>query len=120
MRIPSILLSLGLIMIISNEIYSQNKRLQRAYETYEAGEYYQAVDIFKDAYQKITDKKEKERITFYIAECYRKIDDPKQASLWYKKVLSKNPSNAEAVLHNAEMLKMLGEYEEARQQFKTY
>lgn len=120
MRIPSILVSVCLILIISNEIYSQNKRLQRAYETYEAGEYYQAIDIFKDAYQKITDKKEKERITFYIAECYRKIDDPKQAALWYKKVLTKNPSDAISVLHCAEMLKMLGEYEEARLQYKTY
>lgn len=120
MRIPTILVSLGLILIISNEIYSQNKRLQRAYETYEAGEYFQAIDIFKDAYQKITDKKEKERITFYIAECYRKIDEPKQAALWYKKVLSKNPGDAMAVLHNAEMLKMLGEYQEAQQQYKTY
>jgi peptidoglycan-associated lipoprotein len=120
MRIPTILVTFGLIFIISNEIYSQNKRLQRAYETYEAGEYYKAIDIFKDAYQKITDKKEKEKITYYIAECYRKIDDPKQAALWYKKVLSKNAGDPKSVLHYAEMLKMLGEYEEAKQQYKTY
>jgi len=101
-------------------MFAQNKRLQRAYETYEAGEYYEAIDIFKDAYQKITDKKEKEKITFFIAECYRKIDDPKQAALWYKKVLGKNPGDPKAVLHYGEMLKQLGEYEEAKQQFKTF
>jgi peptidoglycan-associated lipoprotein len=120
MRIPSILVSIGLIFIITNEIYSQNKRLQRAYETYEAGEYYEAIDIFKDAYQKITDKKEKTKITYYIAECFRKIDDPKQAALWYKKVISKDYGDPMAVLHYAEMLKKLGEYEEAKQQFKNY
>jgi peptidoglycan-associated lipoprotein len=120
MRISTILVSIGLIVIVSNEIYSQNKRLQRAYETYDAGEYYKAVDIFKDAYQKITDKKEKTKITFYIAECYRKIDDPKQAALWYKKVMSKDNGDPMAVFHYAEMLKKLGEYEDAKQQFKNY
>jgi peptidoglycan-associated lipoprotein len=120
MRIPTILVSLGLIFIISNEIYSQNKRLQRAYETYEAGEYFEAIDIFKDAYQKITDKKEKTKITFFIAECYRKIDDPKQAALWYKKVISKDYGDPMAVYYYAEMLKKLGEYEEAKQQFKNF
>jgi len=101
-------------------MYSQNKRLQRAYETYEAGEYFKAIDIFKDAYQKITDKKEKTKITFYIAECYRKIDDPKQASLWYKKVISKDYADPTAVLYYADMLKKLEEYEEAKQQYKNY
>jgi hypothetical protein len=66
MRISIILTALAFIFLINNELLSQkNKRLQRAYETYEAGEYYQAIDVFKDAYQKITDKKEKVRITFY-------------------------------------------------------
>jgi peptidoglycan-associated lipoprotein len=120
MRIPTVLLSIVLLFLISSEIYSQNKRLQRAYETYEAGEYYQAIDIFKDAYQKITDKKEKARITFHIAECYRQISDAKQAALWYSKVISKNYEDPIAFLYYAEMLKMLGEYEEAKLQFKNY
>lgn len=120
MRIPTILAALGIIFFNSVQVDAQNKRLQRAYETYEAGEYYQAIDIFKDAYQKITDKKEKVRITFYIGECYRKINDPKQASMWYSKVISKNYENPVAVLYYADMLKMLGEYEEARQQYKNY
>jgi peptidoglycan-associated lipoprotein len=120
MKIPTILAALGIIIFNSVQVDAQNKRLQRAYETYEAGEYYQAIDIFKDAYQKITDKKEKVKITFYIGECYRKINDPKQASMWYSKVISKNYENPVAVLYYADMLKMLGEYEEAQQQYKNY
>jgi hypothetical protein len=69
MKIPSILFVLALIFLLIPEVHSQNKRLQRAYETYEAGEYFDAIDVFKDAYQKITDKKEKVRITFFLGEC---------------------------------------------------
>jgi peptidoglycan-associated lipoprotein len=121
MRILSILLSLGFICLISAEVYPQtNKRLQRAYETYDAGEYFQAIDIFKDAYQKITDKKEKVKITFYLGECYRNIDNPKEAAMWYSKAISKEYSDPVSVLYYADMLKMQGEYEDAKKQYSNY
>ncbi len=120
MKISIIIAVFGLMLISTFEVDAQNKRLQRAYETYEAGEYFQAIDIFKDAYQKITDKKEKVRITFFIGECYRHINEPKQAAMWYKKVLNKNYEDPIATLYYAEMLKMIGEYEEAKEQFSNY
>ncbi|MBN1597978.1 MAG: OmpA family protein [Bacteroidales bacterium] len=120
MRILATLVLFALVFVIANEVYAQNKRLQRAYETYEAGEYYEAIDIFKDAYQKITDKKEKVRITFHIAECYRKIDDPNHAAMWYGKVVKKNYEDPAATLYYADMLKMLGDYEEAKLQYQNY
>jgi peptidoglycan-associated lipoprotein len=97
-----------------------NKRLDRAYEKYAAGEYYEAIDVFKDAYQKITDKKEKVRITFYIAECYKKINDPKQAAMWYRKVISRGFEDPVAMLYLADMLKMEGEYVEAKLNYANY
>jgi peptidoglycan-associated lipoprotein len=120
MRIPSYFIALSIILLIGNGLNAQNKRLQRAYETYDAGEYYLAVDIFKDAYQKITDKKEKVKITFYIGECYRNIDNPKQAAMWYSKAISKEYSDPISVLHYADALKMLGEYDEAKNQYSKY
>jgi peptidoglycan-associated lipoprotein len=120
MRISTIVAVLGLIFISAIELNAQNKRLQRAYETYDAGEYFEAIDIFKDAYQKITDKKEKVRITFFIGECYRHIDDPKQAAMWYNKAISKNYEDPIATLYYANMLKMQGEYELAKQQYSNF
>ncbi len=120
MRISIVFAFLGVLLISTFESDAQNKRLQRAYETYKAGEYFQAIDIFKDAYQKITDKKEKVRITFYIGECYRHIDNPKQAAMWYKKVISKNYEDPIAILYYADMLKMNGEYELAKEQYSNY
>jgi len=120
MRISTFIAVFGLLFFTEINIDAQNKRLQRAYETYNAGEYFQAIDIFKDAYQKITDKKEKVRITFFIAECYRHINDPKQAAMWYNKVITKDYEDPVATLYFADMLKMLGEYEQAKQQYSNY
>jgi peptidoglycan-associated lipoprotein len=120
MRISPILITISIFLLLTNSIYSQNKKLQGAYDTYKSGEYYQAIDKFKDIYQKITDKKEKARITFHIAECYRKIDEPKEASLWYKKVIDKGYEDPLATLYYADMLKKLGQYEDAKQQYKNY
>jgi peptidoglycan-associated lipoprotein len=120
MKIPSVVVAIGLVLYFSNYTFGQNKRLVRAYETYDAGEYFQAIDIFKDAYQKITDKKEKVKITFYLGECYRNIDIPKQAAMWYSKAISKDYDDPLAVLYYADMLKKLGEYEEAKKQYGNY
>jgi len=120
MRISSILIPISILLLFSTTVFPQSKRIQGAFDIYQAGEYFQAIDKFKDVYQKITDKKEKTRITFYIAECYRKINEPKEASLWYKKVIDKGYEDPLASLYYADMLKKLGQYEEAKQQYKNY
>ncbi len=108
------------ILMGSTSLMSQNKRLVRAYETYEAGEYYKAIDVFKDAYQRITDKNEKTKIVFYIAECYRKINEPRKAALWYNKAILKGYETPVAVLYYADMLKKQGKYEEAKVEYAKY
>ena len=37
MRFPLIFTVLGLFLLSQTELYAQNKRLERAYDTYEAG-----------------------------------------------------------------------------------
>jgi peptidoglycan-associated lipoprotein len=111
------------ILLVFSQIYpasAQSKKAVKAYSTFEAGEYYDAIDQFKDAYQKTADKKEKINIAFYIAESYRLTNNPKQSELWYGKVIAKNYENPVAVLRYAEALKMNQEYEEAKVQFQAY
>jgi len=100
--------------------FSQNRKTIKAYATFDAGEYYTAIDQFKDAYQKTTDKKEKLHIAFYIAECYRKTDNPPQAALWYGKVIAKDYENPLSILYYADALKMNQNYEEAKAQYQRY
>ncbi|MBN1417080.1 MAG: OmpA family protein [Bacteroidales bacterium] len=120
MKMNKILLVIGLMFGICVLVAGQSKKVARAYETFDAGEYYAAIDEFKRAYQQITDKKEKLHIAFNIAECYRITNNPSQASLWYGKVVAKDYENPVAILYYADALKMNQNYEEARAQYMHY
>lgn len=114
------LLILLLIAASSYPVSAQNKKAVKAYATFDAGEYHIAIDQFKDAYQKTTDKKEKLHMAFYIAECYRLTDNAPQAALWYGKVIAKDYENPLSVLYYADALKMNQNYEEAKAQYQRY
>lgn len=120
MKICRIPLIIFLLLMVSVSVHSQNKKYVRAYKTYNAGEYFKAIDQFKDAYDAITDKDAKTEIVFHIAECYRYTNQPKKAALWYSKAIKKNFNNPIVYLHYANALKMLGNYEEAKVQFGAY
>lgn len=47
--IPAILL---LSVFVFQDSQAQRKKAERAYEAFNAGEYYEAIDQFKDAYSK--------------------------------------------------------------------
>jgi peptidoglycan-associated lipoprotein len=120
MKMPKHLLIIAMAAICMIPANAQNKKAARAYDTYNAGEFYAAIDEFKDAYQKTNDKKEKLRIAFFIAECYRKIDNSSQAALWYGKVVAKDYENPLSILYYADALKMNQNYEEAKAQYQHY
>ncbi|MBN2348980.1 MAG: OmpA family protein [Bacteroidales bacterium] len=120
MKRRNLVLIILLNLVLLNANYAQNKRTLRAYETFNAGEYFKAIDLFKDAYQKVTDKKEKLDIAFYIAECYRKTNKSREAALWYGKVIAKNYEKPIIYLYYADALKMNEEYEEAKNQYEKY
>lgn len=120
MKIAKHLLLMALAATVLITANAQNKKASKAYATFDAGEYYTAIDQFKDAYQKTTDKKEKLHIAYYIAESFRKTDNSAQAALWYGKVVDKNYENPLSVLYYADALKMNQNYEEAKAQYQHY
>lgn len=120
MRILKQILTICLLITFSISIQAQNRKYDKAYNTFNAGEYYDAIDYLKEAYEAITNKDAKNQITFDIAECYRKTNQPTKAALWYSKAIRKNYSDPIIYFHYANMLKMNGEYEEAKVQFQAY
>ncbi len=120
MKYVKFYLILAILSQISVSLQAQNKKIDKAYETYDAGEYYAAIDEFKNAYQKISDKNEKLHIAYYIAECYRKTSNPAQAALWYGKVVARDYENPLSILYYADALRMSQEYEEAKAQYQRY
>ncbi|UCG26851.1 MAG: OmpA family protein [Bacteroidales bacterium] len=108
------------IVLLPLNVDAQKKRTLKADEAYNAGEFFEAIDLYKDAYSVIQDKQEKSRVVFQIAECYRKTNDSKRAELWYKKALGRDYTDPIAQLRYAEAMKMNLEYEEAINEFKRY
>ncbi len=120
MKVYKIITLTLFVLCASLTAVAQNKTYIKAYETYNAGEYFKAIDIFKEAYDKITDKEAKNGIIYDIAECYRLTNQPRKAALWYSKAIKKKFEKPLMYLHYANALKMQGMYEEAKEQFQIY
>ncbi len=101
---------------------AQNRKAERAYAAFNAGEYYDAIDQFKDSYSKArkADKASRTEIGYMIAECYRLTNDPKNAETWYRLSVKSATSKPEAQYWLAESLKKTGKYQQAIEEFKKY
>jgi len=95
-------------------------RTEKARAAYEAGEYAIAADLFKDAYNKVSDRELKKEIIFLMAECYRITDAPQKAELRYRQAIQKEYPNPVIYLRYAEVLKMNEDYDEALEQYRKY
>jgi peptidoglycan-associated lipoprotein len=116
----TILMVLGLIIAVQPADGQRKERDSRADAAYEAGEYFEAIDLFKKAYGKVSDKEKQAEIVYKIGECYRIIGEPRQATLWYRKALMQDYQNPELYLRYGQSLMRYGRFEEALEQFETY
>ena len=117
-----LLLIILLIIVLLPEATAQKRKAERAYSAFNAGEYFDAIDQFKDAYSKTkkADKNTRTELVFMIAECYRLINDPKNAETWYKLAVKSSYSKPEAQFWLAESMKKNGKYQLAIDEFKKY
>ncbi len=76
-----------------------------AREHYKKKEYFLSSEDYKAVYSKTKIKDEKLEAVFKTAECYRLINDIKNAESWYGKTIKADPKNAEAQLRYALALK---------------
>jgi len=116
------LILISILLIAPQVSDAQKRRSQRAYDAFNAGEYYDAVDEFKNAYSKAkkSDKETRAEFGFMIAESYRLINDPRNAETWYKLAVRSAYSRPEAQFWLASTLKKNGKYQQAIEEFKNY
>ena len=119
MKQKVILLSVILLFAMGLDVHAQKRRKEKAYETFAAGEYYNAIDDFKKAYSKTSrsDRDTQNELLFMVAECYRLINDPTNAETWYKRVVRTKP---EAQYWLAESMKKNGKLQQAIEEFRKY
>jgi len=121
MKRTLILLLLVLIAALQDSS-AQKRKAERAYAAFEAGEYYDAIDEFKDTYSRIksSDKAARTELVYMIAECYRLTNDPKNAETWYKLAVKSANSKPDAEYWLAQSLKKNGKYQQAIDELKKY
>jgi peptidoglycan-associated lipoprotein len=118
----SILTIILLIFIVLPGSYAQKRKAVRANEAYNAGEYYEAIDLFKDAYSKTkkSDKATRAELIYMVAESYRHINDPKNSETWYKLAVKSSYSKPDAQFYLAESMKKNGKYPQAIDELRKY
>ncbi len=114
------LLILGLLISFQPLDGQKKEKDSRATVAFEAGEYYTAIDLFKKAYGKVSEKEKKAEIVNYIAECYRIVGEPRQAALWYKKALQLDYQDPNLYLRYGQSLMRFDKFDEATEQFQLY
>ncbi len=116
-----LLLTFLVSLVIAGISQAQTSRLKKADALFEAGGYYEAIDIYKKEIDKIQEDKPLFASYLYkIGTCYRLIGNPRQAEIWYSKAIQREVQEPKVFYYYAEMLKMGEKYDEAIEQFQKY
>jgi peptidoglycan-associated lipoprotein len=115
----SAVLILGFLVSFS-PLQGQKEKDAKAQAAYEAGEYYNAIDLFKKAFSKVTDDGKKAEIVYKIAECYRITGESRQAASWYKKAIQQDYQEPLMYLRYGQALMRTEKFDEAKEQFELY
>ena len=118
-RIFSLVLMAALLA--SNPLEGQKKQKDsRAQAAFDAGEYFEAIDLYKNAVSKVKDNTQKTAILFKIGDCYRILGDARSAELWYKKAVREDYQDPIIFLRFGQMMLINEKYPEAEEQFNKY
>lgn len=119
-RILSLIILVA-IFSVSNPLIGQKKQKDsKANAAFEAGEYFNAIDLYKNAFNRVSDNEKKAEIYFKIGECYRITGDSRQAELWYNKAIRQEYQDPIVYLRFGQMKLINEKYEEAIEEFKRY
>lgn len=89
---------------------------------YAIGEYYDAADLYKQSYSRVSSKREKAlkaHVAFRQGECYRILNN-KHAASAYKNAIRYNYADSIVYLRYAQVLQYQGKYKEADNQYLIY
>lgn len=112
--------TIALLLTFSVSSYAQKNYMKEADKAFAARQYFTAIGLYKTASSKIKKKEEKARCPFQIAECYRMMNDWKQAESWYAKAIKAKYQDDKAILYLAEAKKINQKYDEAISAFQDY
>lgn len=117
LRITTIFL---LLLIIGNSVVAQGKKTKRADETFNAGEYFKASELYTKLHSKASTATAKSELAFKLGECYRKMNDPKKAERWYLRAVKGRYQDPMALCYLADAMKMNEKYADAIIEYEKF
>jgi len=117
------ILIIFILTISSSQLSAQNKHTKAADNAYAFQQYSLALEKYKKGYSKVkSNREERDRISFQMAECYRLMNNTKRAEVYYKRMTNKRykDKNPKILLYYADALRRNGKYENAIEQYNAY
>jgi peptidoglycan-associated lipoprotein len=110
------------LLLLGFQLKAQKNFVKDADLKYENEAFYSAIDLYKKGEVRIKDVKEKARINYQIAECYRESVEPEQAQTYYDRAIMLRYHNDDPsiYLNLADVLKEQGDYELAVESINKY
>lgn len=110
-----------ILMSFSLALIAQPKAVKEADRLFNNMEYYEALNAYKKASEKVRGNKAlKAEIIYKQALCYMMFNDTKKAEVWFQKAIKAKYTSPEAMLYLADMLKNNSKYDEALAEYEKY
>jgi len=119
MKLLKFTTTIVLSMIVSLS-FAQHKATVNADNAYNNDQYYEAIELYKDAYSKEKSVVEKRRILAQVGICYYNLQDNKNAQEWLEKAKKAGAENNNISLMLAKILQKEGQYAAALKEFEDY
>lgn len=108
---------LGLILLIAGlGAQAQNLRMKQAQKYMDGLDFIEAIKL----YQQVLSKDDNPEAKINLADCYRRVNDPVNAEIWYAQVVELPESKPIHKLHYGMMLQRNGKCDLAKEWFKAY
>jgi peptidoglycan-associated lipoprotein len=108
------------IMAFVFSVSAQKNYLKDADVAYENHQYFNAIELYKQAYTKVKKADAKSRILFRTGDAYQQINDLKGAETYYSKAIKAKYPDPIAILNLADVLKAQQKYPEAIVEYNNY
>ena len=99
---------------------AQGKQSEEADAAFKAGQYFNAIELYKKAYTTEKKASEKAALIFKVGECYRVLGDAPNAQVWYEKANKAQYTDPITYYYIGEALKEQGKYAEAIAAYNKY
>jgi len=114
-----------MVLVAFNQAAGQQKRsfIRSADDAFADERYSVAIEKYQKAYTKVKKNPvERDRISFQLAECYRKVGEIKRADIQYKRLIKNGYDNKEPIilLHYADAQKADGNLDDAKTYYELY